>query len=85
MTNGMEMMPGFDADAMRFWENDGSGRFRGRSADVGLNDIADGKGLLVFDADSDGDLDVFVVTNASVPTLLQESVARRGKLAADFA
>ena len=67
MTNGMEMMPGFDADAMRFWENDGSGRFQGRSTDVGLNDIADGKGLLVFDADSDGDLDVFVVTNASVP------------------
>ncbi len=67
MTNGMEMMPGFDADATRYWENDGSGRFQGRSAEVGLNDIEDGKGLLVFDADNDGDLDVFVVNNASAP------------------
>ena len=67
MTNGMEMMPGFDADATRYWENDGTGRFRGRSTDVGLDDIEDGKGLLVFDADNDGDLDVFVVNNASAP------------------
>ena len=67
MTNGMEMMPGFDADAMRFWENDGSGRFQSRSTEVGLDDIEDGKGLLVFDADADGDLDVFVVNNASEP------------------
>jgi hypothetical protein len=67
MTNGMEMMPGFDADATRFWENDGTGKFRGRSTEVGLDDIEDGKGLLVFDADNDGDLDVFVVNNASGP------------------
>ena len=67
MTNGMEMMPGFDADATRFWENDGAGRFQRRSTEVGLDDIEDGKGLLVFDADADGDLDVFVVNNASEP------------------
>ncbi|MDE2966384.1 MAG: VCBS repeat-containing protein [Chloroflexota bacterium] len=67
MTNGMEMMPGFDADATRYWENDGSGRYRGRSTEVGLDDIADGKGLLVFDADNDGALDVLIVNNASEP------------------
>ena len=67
MTNGMEMMPGFDADAMRYWENDGSGAFDSRGPEVGLDDIEDGKGLLIFDADSDGDLDVFVVNNASEP------------------
>ncbi len=67
MTNGMEMMPGFDADTTRFWQNDGDGRFSSRSIEVGLDDIQDGKGLLVFDADNDGDLDIFVVNNASQP------------------
>ena len=67
MTNGMEMMPGFDADATRYWENDGAGRFTGRGTEVGLDDIEDGKGLLVFDADNDGDLDVLIVNNASEP------------------
>lgn len=68
MTNGMEMMPGFDADAMRYWENV-EARYTQQSAEVGLDDIEDGKGLLVFDADRDGDLDVFVVNNASAPRL----------------
>ncbi len=53
MTNGMEMMPGFDADATRYWQNDATGVFQGRSTEVGLDDIEDGKGLLVFDADAD--------------------------------
>ncbi len=78
MTNGMEMMPGFDADATRYWENDGSGRFRSRSTDVGLDDIEDGKGLLVFDADNDGDLDVFVVNNASEPLFYRNQSAGAG-------
>ncbi|MXX80129.1 MAG: CRTAC1 family protein [Chloroflexi bacterium] len=78
MTNGMEMMPGFDADATRFWENDGSGRFRSRNTDVGLDDIEDGKGLLVFDADNDGDLDVFVVNNASGPLFYRNQSAGAG-------
>lgn len=80
MTNGMEMMPGFDADATRYWQNDGSGRFRGRSNEVGLDDIEDGKGLLVFDADNDGDLDVFVVNNASEPLFYRNQSVSGGWL-----
>ena len=78
MTNGMEMMPGFDADGTRYWENDGSGRFSSRSTEVGLDDIEDGKGLLVFDADQDGDLDVFVVNNASEPLFYRNRTASLG-------
>ena len=75
MTNGMEMMLGFDADTSRYWENDGVGRFQARSTEAGLDDIEDGKGLLVFDADGDGGLDVLVVNNASTP-LLYRNVSR---------
>ena len=78
MTNGMEMMPGYEADAMRYWENNGVGVFRSRSTEVGLDDIEDGKGLLVFDADADGDLDVFVVNNAAPPRFYRNQSTAAG-------
>ena len=79
MTNGMLMMPGYGADAMRYWENDGRGRFRSMSTASGLDDIEDGKGLLVFDADNDGDLDVFVVNNASEPRFYRNETRGAGR------
>ena len=79
MTNGMLMMPGYGADAMRYWENDGRGRFRSMSTAAGLDDIEDGKGLLVFDADNDGDLDVFVVNNASEPRFYRNETRGAGR------
>ncbi len=74
MTNGVDF-PDFGAedafndDPMRFWENDGSGGYSETSALVGLTDTAPGKGLLVFDYDDDGDLDLFMVNNAGGPVL----------------
>lgn len=71
MTNGMEMMPGHDADSMRYWENDGAGRFAGRSTEAGLDDQGDGKGLLTLDLENDGDLDVLVLNNGAAPLLFR--------------
>ena len=72
MTNGFvltEHEEVFNDDPMRLWENDGAGAMAERSADAGVLSTDAGKGLLTFDYDRDGDLDVFVVNNAGQPTL----------------
>jgi hypothetical protein len=74
MTNGV-LFPGgaqddaFNADPMRLWNNDGSGSMTEVSAAEGITDTGSGKGLLVFDYDDDGDLDLLVINNASQPRL----------------
>ena len=78
MTNGMEVMPGQDADPMRYWENDGAGRFRSRSTVVGLDDRGDGKGLLVLDIENDGDLDILVLNNGAPPLLFRNESTGAG-------
>ena len=74
MTNGVDMSraddgeKSFRTDPMRLWRNDGA-VFRDVSVPSGITDTQPGKGLLVFDYDNDGDLDVFVVNNPGVPVL----------------
>lgn len=79
MTNGVDFPSGtaedkFNTDPMRFWENDGSGVMTERSMVVGLTDTGSGKGLLVFDYNQDGRLDLFLVNNASAPRLYRNDV-----------
>jgi hypothetical protein len=57
------------SDPMRLWRNRGDRSFEEVSVPSGITDTRPGKGLLVFDYDNDGDLDVFVVNNAASPTL----------------
>ncbi len=73
-TNGWPRGPNRDLfvdDPMIYWENDGTGRFTDRTADVGIDDTDLGKGLLVFDYDDDGDLDVFVANTVTGGLLLR--------------
>jgi hypothetical protein len=51
------------------WKNVGGGVFEDVSLEVGVTDSASGKGLLTFDYDNDGDLDVFIVNNGQEPVL----------------
>ena len=72
MTNGILLTRAerdFADDPMRFWENQRSGQMQERSAVVGLRAVAEGKGILSFDYDLDGDLDLFVVHNGTQPVL----------------
>lgn len=56
-------------DPIRFWENRGDGTMVERSAELGLVDNGDGRGLMVFDYDDDGDLDFLIVHHAGPPGL----------------
>ena len=53
---------------MRLWRNDGASFFE-RAIAAGLSTTLEGRGLLVFDPDEDGDVDVFVVHNGDQPVL----------------
>ena len=58
----------FNDDPMRVWRNDG-GAFHEVASSLGVTDDRSGKGLLVFDFDRDGDLDLFVANNSEHPVL----------------
>lgn len=60
---------GFEANPVKFWENDGSGVFTENAAALGLTDVGSGKGVATFDFDNDGDLDTIVVNNDGSPVL----------------
>ena len=58
----------FANDPTKFWENDG-GVFTEVATQVGITDNASGKGMLTFDYDNDGDLDLFIMNNQGQPIL----------------
>jgi hypothetical protein len=54
-------------DPLRYWRNDGTGVFEERSAEAGFANDAPSKGVLFFDADLDGRIDLFVTRDAATP------------------
>ena len=79
MTNGFETdrwatETPFNTDPTKLWRNDG-GTFVDVSSSMGINDTGTGKGLLVFDYDKDGDLDLFIVNNGGAPILYRNDLA----------
>ena len=51
----------FSIDPMRLFRNLGDGTFEEVAGLSGITDTGEGKGLLTFDYDNDGDLDIFVL------------------------
>jgi hypothetical protein len=60
-----------------FFVNDGAGMFTESAAAVGLDYVANSRGLLPFDMDRDGDLDL-LITDHEGPAKLFENVSDRG-------
>ena len=76
LTNGwvtadrLQNEPDFYArDPMRFWRNDGTFPLVESAVEAGFDDDRPGQGLLVFDFDGDGRLDVLVVNAGGAPAL----------------
>ena len=56
----------FDVDPSRLFINNGDGSFTETSALQGIHDTGQGRGISCFDADHDGDIDIFI-TNVGQP------------------
>ncbi len=85
MTNGQRfvglggLVGPYNFDPQRLFRNDGAGTVMPDvAASAGFAATTAGKGLLTFDYDDDGDLDVFVVANGEAPHLLRNDGGNDG-------
>lgn len=61
----------FEMDPSRLFLNSGNGTFTERSAELGILDTGQGRGVVAFDYDRDGDVDLFIANNQQPPLLLR--------------
>jgi len=59
----------FDDDPARLFLANGDGTFDERAAECGIADPGEGRGVVCFDYDRDGDLDLFITNNSQPPRL----------------
>jgi hypothetical protein len=65
----------FHDESLSLWIDEGVLPWSERARELGVGAIAQGRGLLPFDYDRDGDLDLLVASNAEPPTLLRNDMA----------
>lgn len=66
-------------ETTRLWRNDGMYTFSQRAKDVGLDSNRDGRGVVVFDFDNDGDMDLFVANHDQPPILYQNNLSHQDR------
>jgi len=54
-------------DPSRLFMSNGDGTFTETSSESGIVDYGDGRGVVCFDADRDGDIDIFISNNGAAP------------------
>jgi len=65
-------------ELVRLWRNDGQQRFSELAARAGLGDRHDKRGVVVFDMDNDGDLDLFLANQGGPPACYRNDAGGRG-------
>jgi tetratricopeptide (TPR) repeat protein len=61
----------------RLWRNDGNGRFSEIAARAGVTDRHDNRGVVVFDYDNDGDLDLYLANQGAPPAFYRNDAGAR--------
>lgn len=67
----------------RVWRNDGATHFTEIAEQTGLGDVRDGRGLVAFDYDNDGDMDLFVAAHDQKPILYRNDLPKSNWLMLD--
>lgn len=66
---GADLATAFFADPSRLFVSNQDGTFAERSLELGLDETDQGRGVVCFDYDRDGDVDAFVANNGGPPRL----------------
>lgn len=84
MTNGLHTPPPedplhlafqhFESDPVRMWLQNPAGVAEERSLEIGVTNRGVGRGILTFDYDRDGDLDLFLVNHLDTPVLYRNDL-----------
>jgi len=74
--NGMDFQENYDfeIDPSRLFLNKGDGTFVEKAIDLGIDDRSQGRGLVCFDHDLDGDIDIFTANFLSLTRLYRNDL-----------
>jgi len=65
-------------EATRLWRNDGHQRFTEIAARAGVDNRHDGRGVVLFDYDNDGDLDIYLANQGTAPVFFRNDIGGSG-------
>ncbi len=65
-------------EATRLWRNDGHQRFTEIAALAGVDNRHDGRGVVLFDYDNDGDLDIYLANQGTAPVFFRNDIGGSG-------
>ncbi len=72
---GNDDVEAFVEDPTRVFMSNGDGTFTEKAASLGIDDRRQGRGLVCFDYDRDGDIDLFIANNGQAPRLYRNNLA----------
>lgn len=78
-TSPVSVFHEFFTDPARLFLSNGDGTFAEKAAELGFDEFSLGRGVVCFDFDLDGDLDIFVANSLGAPGLWRNDLANKGK------